>query len=428
MPSGKCPCPPPRQTTPNYLLPLPPTPNYIVIERNGRTGSTGPTGEKGNDGVTGFSGPTGTTGETGSSGATGETGTTGTTGPTGDKGDGFTFTGPTGAVLFYDGFAVTGLTGFTYTPLSVGFTGGIILEGDFLPSQSNVFSIGLTGTRWRELFVGPGTINLGGPTGFNAKIGTDDNGIAYTERGFATPFINIGPAINTLVNPGSIGGWFVGPTGTSGTPDFDLIAQEKVTTVGFPFGLTGPVYSLIKRVGPTGSTGEKGNNGVTGPIGPIGPTGSGSLSLVAGNINYSVNNNLITRTIGTSQTRIFQVGPITSLVSSKFLILPNVSMKSESKEVQLTVGRATTAAASNTSSTNIVNGVSPLILPQPGSGSYNYYIASMKLPNGINFNLSGSAIDQPGAGTFYYTIWMQNENSNTYNEMAVSLTILQVAT
>jgi hypothetical protein len=52
----------------------------------------------------------------------------------------------------------------------------------------------------------------------------------------------------------------------------------------------------------------------------------------------------------------------------------------------------------------------------------------MKLPNGINFNLSGSAIDQPGAGTFYYTIWMQNENSNTYNEMAVSLTILQVAT
>ena len=253
-----------------------------------------------------------------------------------------------------------------------------------------------------------------------------------------------------MVDPGAIGGWLIGPTGTPGNSDYDLVAQEKVPTAGIPAGLTGPVYSLIKRVGPTGLTGNTGftgstgstgsigrtgstgftgsigPTGFTGSIGPTGPGGSGALSLVAGNIPYSVNSGLITNTIGESQTRIYQVGPITSLASSKFLILPNVTMTSKTKDVQLTVGRATTWGAANTASTNIVNGMSPLTLPQPGAGSYNYYIASAKLPNNVQFNLSGSALDQPGTGTFFYTIWMQNSDTSTYTEMTVSLTILQV--
>ena len=52
-------------------------------------------------------------------GGTGATGPTGVTGATGV----FSFTGPTGAVLYYDGTSVTGVSGFTYTPDTEGATG-----------------------------------------------------------------------------------------------------------------------------------------------------------------------------------------------------------------------------------------------------------------------------------------------------------------
>jgi hypothetical protein len=69
------------------------------------------------------------------------------------------------------------------------------------------------------------------------------------------------------------------------------------------------------------------------------------------------------------------------------------------------VGRASTLLATNLLSTNITNGLSPLILPQPGAGTYNYYMASAKVTGNTNFNLHGTALDKPGAGTFYYTLW-----------------------
>lgn len=47
------------------------------------------------------------------------------------------------------------------------------------------------------MWVGPGTINIAGPGDSNATIGTNVQGTVYTESGIATPFINIGPAINT---------------------------------------------------------------------------------------------------------------------------------------------------------------------------------------------------------------------------------------
>jgi hypothetical protein len=93
----------------------------------------------------------------------------------------------------------------------------------------------------------------------------------------------------------------------------------------------------------------------------------------------------------------------------------------------LTVGRSTTLLATNILSTNIVNNSSPLILPQPGSGTYNYYMASLCVGNNTNINLSGSALDKPGVGTFYYTIWMQSDKSGSFPEMAASLIVLKVA-
>jgi hypothetical protein len=68
-------------------------------------------------------------------------------------------------------------------------------------------------------------------------IGTDLNNVAYTQYGLATPFINIGPSISS---PGAIGGWQVGPTGTMGSNDYTLVAQQNS-----PQGLTGPLYTLL---------------------------------------------------------------------------------------------------------------------------------------------------------------------------------------
>jgi hypothetical protein len=92
--------------------------------------------------------------------------------------------------------------------------------------------------------MGPGTLNIAGPSGANATLGTDQNAIVYTKSGFATPFINIGPNINAIDDPGAIGGWVVGPTGTLGASGYDLVAQQKLPGAAIPAGLTGPIYSL----------------------------------------------------------------------------------------------------------------------------------------------------------------------------------------
>jgi len=95
-----------------------------------------------------------------------------------------------------------------------------------------------------------GTLNISGPIGSNVvgTLGTDQNAIVYTEYGFATPFINIGPSINAIDNPGDIGGWVIAPTGILGSPDYDLVAQQKLPGASVPAGLTGPIYSLIKGI------------------------------------------------------------------------------------------------------------------------------------------------------------------------------------
>jgi hypothetical protein len=230
----------------------------------------------GTTGTTGLQGSTGIQGATGLQGERGATGLQGATGPTGT----FQFSGPTGAILYFDGTSVTGTADFTYTAGG----SGMYIRGNIIPAQTNIYSLGVTGAVWKELNIGPGTINISGPNNVIASIGTDQNAIIYAETGFATPFINIGPTINSL-DPGAIGGWVIGPTGTYGTADYDLTAQLKLEGASVPAGLTGPTYSLIKRVGPTGLegptgiqgptgiTGITGSTGLTGFTGPMGPTG-----------------------------------------------------------------------------------------------------------------------------------------------------------
>ena len=93
--------------------------------------------------------------------------------------------------------------------------------------------------------------------------------------------------------------------------------------------------------------------------------------------------------------------------------------------VQLTVGRATSTGETAANSTNIVSNVSPLALPV---SSTSYYMAALPIQSDSDdyLNLNGFAIDAPGAGTFYYTIWMSSSTSYNYTDMTAVLTVLKV--
>jgi len=92
----------------------------------------------------------------------------------------------------------------------------------------------------------------------------------------------------------------------------------------------------------------------------------------------------------------------------------------------MTVGRATTTGATAANSTNVTSGATPVTLPQT-TGSY--YFASFPGQGDTNnhkINLNGFALDAPGAGTFYYTIWMSSAASNNFTDLAVALSVLKV--
>jgi hypothetical protein len=43
-----------------------------------------------------------------------------------------------------------------------------------------------------------------------------------------------------------------------------------------------------------------------------------------------------------------------------------------------------------------------------------------------HLNIQGFAIDSPGAGTFYYTIWMCSSTSYNHTELTAALTVLKI--
>ena len=173
----------------------------------------------------------------------------------------------------------------TVTPGTTGASGttGLYINNNFLPTTSNTVSLGATGLRWAEIYMGPGTLNIAGPAGTTATatLGSDQNGIAYTQSGFSTPFINVGPAISP--NIGAIGGWTIASTGPSGTSD--LIAYLHSPSPGYT-GYTGSYSLIYGRTGITGPTGHTGPTGETGPTGPgftlIGNTSYGTGYIATG--------------------------------------------------------------------------------------------------------------------------------------------------
>lgn len=234
----------------SVVPPLTGPPLYRYIPGVGKVGTT----------QNGATGPTGPQGSQGIPGTASGTGATGPTGPAGFQ----SFSSPTGSVLFFSGTTVTGRADFSLTNST------LQIPGNMIPSANNVYSLGVTGARWAEVLVGPGSINIQGPTGFtgSATIGTDAAGLIYTESGIATPKVVIGPS---QLTPQAVGGWQIGPTGTQGTAGYALIAQQLQANGSGP---TGPIYQLAPNslTGPTGNTGPTGAAGSAGVTGPTGPT------------------------------------------------------------------------------------------------------------------------------------------------------------
>jgi hypothetical protein len=380
----------------------------------GYTGPVGPTGYTGATGLQGIQGPTGYTGTAGVQGPTGPLGQTGATGPMPLA------SGPTGAIQISQGDGTFyGDTGFVYVP---GVTGSVTLQGDFLPTLSNTYRLGITGQTWKSLAVGPETIQIIGYSG-SAELGIDNNGLAYFNTGLSLPFINVGPSVSTL---GAAGGWKLDVSGNPNDNTYDLTAQQN--NVSAPYGQTGPVYSLIKRVGPTGYTGYTGPIGHTGYTGPIGHTGSTgpSISWVGGDTGPY---NTTTTTIDTSATRMNEHAFQVTSTSNIFLFLYNLVLDSggDNHQVTTTLGLAGAAGATAGASTNLYTGTTGITLTGVNTNSY---IAGSNgnISAGDACNISGQAtVTNLTAGTHYVTVWAGSDtNATTLTNPKVNVVCLQI--
>jgi hypothetical protein len=393
-----------------------------------------------------YNGPTGPTGITGITGATGQRGFTGITGATGPAGttitglvaqgslDSIVLTNPTDTSMIYyaDTLQVQRNVGPALDQIFVG--------GDVIPTTSDTYSLGSATNVWKEIFMGPGTLNIyglgpGGP----ATLGSDNNNIMYTESGFAAKFINIGPTISPTL--GSIGGWQLGPTGTPGNTDFDLVARQIEPLGGG--GLIGPDYSLIRNPGPTGMTGRTGPTGITGPTGH-GPTGPTGITGITGNVGPTgitgITGNVgptgitgITGPIGPLSTQILVVDissivlgtTDTAVVTSTFN-----GLESNTKyAINWFVNESRAAAGSLSSAngyltaTNVVNNKTTSFR----ACNSDYPITFVTFDTGGIHRISGAAIDtittSPGATSVVFTLHQTTNITYTTNgRLSIQLT------
>jgi hypothetical protein len=202
-------------------------------------------GEKGEQGIPGEQG------EPGLPGPAGEPGLPGVPGPTGPA-------GPSGA---------TGASGVcTYVEA---------LVTNVLPSRDNIYNLGSTSYRWKELYLGPNSLNMiDEGNGNDVKINVSNGilaldgadtlrfgNIKFTSTGIASDLgsqdITIGEGLDT--------GFLKVPTGIK------FGDNSTMTTAPIPIpGPSGPPG----EIGPRGLKGDKGDVGLTGPKGDTGATGA----------------------------------------------------------------------------------------------------------------------------------------------------------
>ncbi len=190
-------------------------------------------------------------GDTGKTGPTGLPGATGAPGPTGPAG--------TAGVCTYVEALVTNI----------------------LPSRDNIYTLGNTTYRWKELYLGPNSLNMiDEGNGNDVKINVN-NGILALNGADTLRFGNIkftatgiasdDPALDITIGDGLDTGFLKVPTGIK-FQDNTVLTTAPVPIPG-PSGPPGPTG--LK--GDTGLTGPKGDTGATGATGATGPAGTGGL-------------------------------------------------------------------------------------------------------------------------------------------------------
>ena len=217
----------------------------------------GLTGTKGDTGLTGATGVPGEKGDKGATGAKGETGATGSTGATGA-------TGPAGVCTYVE-----------------------TLVTNILPSRDNIYTLGNTSYRWKELYLGPNSLNMidegnGKAVKINVQNGilaldnTDTlrfGNLKFTATGIASD----DPALDITIGDGLDTGFLKVPTGIKFADNTTLITAP--VPIPGPSGPPGPIgpTGLKGDKGDTGLTGPKGDTGATGETGATGPAGTGGL-------------------------------------------------------------------------------------------------------------------------------------------------------
>jgi hypothetical protein len=148
-------------------------------------------------------------------------------------------------------------------------------------------------------------------------------------------------------------------------------------------------------------------------------------SRILGNTSYT--NSLLTTTINTGATAIYEVGPVTTSINSTLFIVANLSLFAASATtIQLTVGRHTASGATSSQSTNVPSGTSQVILPYTTGASY-FMASGTTTANNEAINLNGTVTDKPGNGTFYYRVWVSSSASNVPNStLTASLSIVHL--
>lgn len=162
-------------------------------------------------------------------------------------------------------------------------------------------------------------------------------------------------------------------------------------------------------------------------------------SRIVGNASYISNGNLLTNVIGSQATAIYEVGPIITTASSKLFIVANISLFTKpevlldgepqpySKSVyQMTVGRNTVSGGDSASSYNLPSNSQGILLPYTTGPSY-FMASGTTTVYSQPFNLNGTVVDQPGAGSFYYRIWISSSAENDANTtLTANLNVVQM--
>ena len=380
---------------------------------------------RGRDGTatnTGAQGPIGVQGSQGSQGSQGETAATGSQGVTGAQ-------GPTGAsqpvqpLPSQTWYLNAPISSSANSPVSIQFTQPDAKNYPFTTLDYGVTNAGyLTNTSDATLVVL-----------VSGQVVTDNT---ILDLNYKQPVVLLEQDSISIVTSSVISF-----QGSSFTTTVILPASSKIrlqfqhffpgTTLSILSGISNTRITFTQLSNVRGQDGTASNTGAQGPQGPQGSQGAQgvigtSLSYVAGNESYATGGSLRTTTIAETATAIYEIGPIISLETTKLLLMANVCVVNQDANLVMTVGRATSSGASVANSSNAIADASMWTSPPTSPCLYMAAFSPANQAANTSINLAGFCIDTPGAGTFYYTIWMTSSVSRTYAGTTAFLSALRI--